>query len=157
VWTNRDDPRFETQRENQGRQLRQSHIRRTTPLEPALEPDFIDQEQKQNLKQHLASLDPFRLSKNIDRKILRIKALAARNTAQRNLDIALLEWGVPTSFTVWSHGESRSASLLSSFSLVNARHQSSYEAVNEPETSSDSEYMLLDHFNARFSSPRAVS
>ena len=47
-----------------------------TPLERVLESDYIPEEEKQKLKEHLASLDPFQLSKNIDRKILRIKAMA---------------------------------------------------------------------------------
>jgi hypothetical protein len=47
-----------------------------TPLERVLQYDSISDGQKQKLKDHLASLDPFQLSKNIDRQILRIKALA---------------------------------------------------------------------------------
>jgi hypothetical protein len=47
-----------------------------TPLERVLESEYISEEEKQKLKEHLASLDPFQLSKNIDRKILRIKAMA---------------------------------------------------------------------------------
>jgi hypothetical protein len=47
-----------------------------TPLERVLESDYIAEEQKQQLKQEQQSLDPFTLSKNIERKILRVKALA---------------------------------------------------------------------------------
>lgn len=47
-----------------------------TPLERVLESDCIAEEQKQKLKQEQLSLDPFTLSKNIERKILRVKALA---------------------------------------------------------------------------------
>lgn len=47
-----------------------------TPLERVLESEYIGEEEKQKLKIHLASLDPFQISKNIDRTILRIKAMA---------------------------------------------------------------------------------
>jgi RNA polymerase-binding transcription factor DksA len=41
-----------------------------------LESDYIQEEQKQKVKEHLASLDPFQLSKKINRKNLRIKVMA---------------------------------------------------------------------------------
>jgi hypothetical protein len=53
-----------------------------------LESDYIQEEQKQKLKEHLASLDPFQLSKNIDRKILRIRAMAK---------VSFEEWQLPDS------------------------------------------------------------
>lgn len=47
-----------------------------TPLERVLESGFITEEEKQKLKEHMASLDPFVLSKAIDRKIGKVKAYA---------------------------------------------------------------------------------
>lgn len=46
-----------------------------TPHERAIESDYIAEEQKQKYKQGLQSLDPITLSMNIERTILRVKAL----------------------------------------------------------------------------------
>ena len=47
-----------------------------TPLERVLAAEHVPEEEKQKLKEHLASLDPLALSKAIDKKIGRVKALA---------------------------------------------------------------------------------
>ncbi len=51
-------------------------MRRRPFLERLLESDYIPEEENQKLKEHLASLAPFQLIKNIDRRFLRIKAMA---------------------------------------------------------------------------------